>query len=297
MKPPPFDWYPPDTVDEALALMAEHGDDAKVLAGGQSLIPVLNFRLARPAVLVDLNRVTSLAGIAEANGGLRIGAMTRQRQAERSALVAERAPLLAAALPHVAHPQIRNRGTVGGSLAHADPAAELPAVMLALEARFRLRTASAERSLAASDFFTGFFSTALAEGELLVDIEVPPMPAGAGCAFEEVSRRHGDYALLGVAAVVALDDTGRCSDVRLAYVNGGAGPQRSPGAESLVRGEVPGPELVRAAAAAALNDLEPGNDVHASAEYRRQLARVLTERTLVRAIDDAAARARSSSGR
>ncbi len=289
MKPAPFEYRAPDTVDGALALLAEHGEEAKVLAGGQSLIPVLNFRLARPAVLVDLNRISSLAGIeALAGGGLRIGAMTRQRAAERSDLVAARAPLLSEALPHVAHVQIRNRGTVGGSLAHADPAAELPALALALEARFRLRRAGAERWVDARDFYTGLFATALAPDELLDTIDVPPLPPGAGCAFEEVARRHGDYALMGVAAVVVLDGGGVCRIARIACVSAGPGPLRAPSAEAVLQGQRIDSALVHAAADALTRDIEPTSDVHASVEYRTQLARVLTRRAVQRAADRAA---------
>jgi CO/xanthine dehydrogenase FAD-binding subunit len=284
VKPPPFEYFAPDTVDEALSLLAAHGDEAKALAGGQSLIPVLNFRLARPAVLVDLNRIASLAGITANNGALRIGAMTRQRHAERNALVHECAPVLAQALPHVAHPQIRNRGTIGGSVAHADPAAELPAIALALDAKLRLRATSGERWLDARNFFTGLFSTALAADELLVEIEIPPLPAGAVCAFEEVARRHGDYALLAVAAVIVLDGDRICREARLAYINAGPGPQRAPAAEAILIGQRLDAEVLRACAEAALRDLRPGNDVHASADYRRQLARVLTVRAISKAL-------------
>ncbi|MGH7553620.1 MAG: FAD binding domain-containing protein [Longimicrobiales bacterium] len=286
MKPAPFEYFAPETLEEALALLARYGDDAKPLAGGQCLIPVLNFRLARPAVLIDLNRIASLAGIQATRDGLRIGAMTRQREAERSALIAQAAPLLAEALPHVAHPQIRNRGTLGGSLAHADPAAELPAVALALDAMFRLRSARGERRLEARDFFTGLFATVLASDELLVEIDVPALPAGTAIAFEEIARRHGDYALLGVAAVVALDSAGVCRDARLAYVNAGPGPQRAPTAEAALVGRRPDARSIDECAQAALSDLRPSADVHASVEYRRQLARVLTMRALNRALTE-----------
>jgi aerobic carbon-monoxide dehydrogenase medium subunit len=294
MKPPPFDYHAPRSLDEALALLAQHGDEARPLAGGQSLIPVLNFRLTRPAVLVDLNRVAELAGIADAEGaGLLIGAMTRQRQAERSRRVAERAPLLAEALPHVAHPQIRNRGTVGGSLAHADPASELPAVMLALKASMHLQSQRGERRVPADAFYTGLFATALEPDELLVATEIPPLPPGAGCAFDEVARRHGDYALLGVAAVVTLDEAGACRDVRIAFVNAGGGPVLARRAPEALLGERPTDAALRAAAdLAAAEDIRPSADVHATAEFRRQLAKVLTRRVLARAVERAEAGAR-----
>ena len=288
MKPAPFDYHAPETVDEALMLLAEHGEEAKALAGGQSLIPVLNFRLARPAVLVDLNRIVALAGIAPApDGGLRIGAMTRQREAERSALVAKRSPLIREAMPHIAHPQIRSRGTLGGSLAHADPAAELPALALALEARFRLRRGAQERWIDARAFYTGLFATALAPDELLVEIVIPALPDGAGCAFEEVARRYGDYALVGVAAVLAIDAAGVCRAARIACINAGPGPLRAAHAEAVLSGQRVDAALVQAAAEAVAHDIDPTSDVHATVAYRRHLARVLTGRVLLRALERA----------
>jgi aerobic carbon-monoxide dehydrogenase medium subunit len=225
MKPASFDYHRPDTLDEALAILAEAGEDAKPLAGGQSLVPAMNFRLARPAILVDLNRLAPLAHITEdADGGLRIGAMTRQRAAERSAAVASKAPLLHQAMPWIAHPQIRNRGTVGGSLAHADPAAELPAVMAALDARFVLQSRSGGRTVSAQSFFKGLLTTDIAAGELLTEVQIPPMPAGAGTAFLELARRHGDFALVGVAVLVVLDRSGVCAAARIVLLSVGDGP-------------------------------------------------------------------------
>ncbi|MDX1548455.1 MAG: xanthine dehydrogenase family protein subunit M [Rhodothermales bacterium] len=284
MKPPPFRYAAPETEAEALALLAEHGPDAVPLAGGQSLVPAMNFRLARPAVLVDLNRIETLTPLYSTDdGGLRLGAMVRQRTAERDPRVAERAPLLAAALACVAHPPIRNRGTVGGSLAHADPAAELPAVMLALGARLCLRSVRGDRWLDAADFYTAFFSTAREPDELLAEIALPPPPPRSGWAFREVARRHGDYALVGVAAHVALDERGRCRTARLALLSVGDGPTPAPSAARLLVGETPTPEGIRAAAEAIDHDIDPGNDIHATAGYRRHLARVLVEDVLTQA--------------
>ena len=287
MKPAPFDYFTPATLDEALALLAEHGADAKPLAGGQSLIPAMNFRLARPAVLVDLNRISELAYV-RAESGVAIGAMTRQRVVERSDVVARAAPLLAEALPSIAHPQIRNRGTVGGSIAHADPSAELPAVMLALEARFQARSATGERSIPAADFFQGMLETALAPGELLVEIALPPLPARTGTAFLEVARRHGDYALVGVAAIVTLDARGRCQEARFGLLSVGDWPVLATEAANLLAGQTPSADLLRAAGdAAATHDIDPPSDIHASAAYRRQLVAVLTRRALARAFERA----------
>jgi len=288
MKPAPFDYFSPATVEEALALLDEHGGDAKPLAGGQSLIPAMNFRLARPAVLVDLNRIAELAYVRAAPGGVAIGAMTRQRAVERSDDVARAAPLLAEAMPSIAHPQIRNRGTMGGSIAHADPSAELPAVMLALDAQFRAQSATGERSIAAGEFFKGMLETALAPGELLVEIAVPPLPASSGTAFLEMARRHGDYALVGVAVVVTLDPRGRCKDAKLGLLSVGDGPVLATEAGKVLAGQSPSEELLRAAGdAAATRDVDPPSDIHASAAYRRQLVAVLTRRALARAFERA----------
>jgi aerobic carbon-monoxide dehydrogenase medium subunit len=289
MKPAPFEYHRPGSVEEAVALLAEHGWEAKPLAGGQSLVPAMNFRLAQPAVLVDLNGLTALDELVADGGGLSLGAMVRQRRAERSAAVAGRAPLLAAALRHVAHPQIRVRGTVGGSLAHADPAAELPAVMVALGARLTVRGPRGERSVEADDFFTGLFGTSLEDAELLVGVHLPAPPAGGGWAFDEVSRRHGDFALAGVAATVEVDAGGRCTASRIVLFGIGDGPVRATAAEALLAGEAPTPAAVRAAAEAAAAALDPPADVHASADYRRHLAGVMVRRALPRAFDRAAA--------
>ncbi len=281
MKPAPFEYHRPESVDEALALLAEHGYDAKLLAGGQSLIPAMNFRLAAPAVLIDLNRVPGLDGITEAEDGLRIGAMARQRAAEVSGAVARLAPLVVETLPYVAHPQIRNRGTMGGSVAHADPAAELPAVMLALGASFRLVGPNGERTVPADEFFTGLFMTALEPEELLVEIALPAPRPREGWAFAELSRRHGDFALAGVAARVTVDDHGRCHDARIALLAVGEGPILARGAATLLEGVVPTPEsLAEAAAVAARDDADPSGDIHASPEYRRHLVGVLVRRAL-----------------
>jgi len=289
MKPAPFAYHRPATVDDALALLAQHGGEAKPLAGGQSLIPAMNFRLARPAVLIDLNRIATLAGIRGGADGVRIGAMTRQRAVERDATLAQHVPLLAEALPHVAHPQIRTRGTVGGSLAHADPAAELPAVMVALGATFELRSPRGTRSVAAEEYYTGLFTTALAPDELLVEIAIPPAGPRRGSAFAEVARRHGDYALAGVAAVVALDDAGRCREARIALLSVGDGPVLARKAAKAITGEVPTADAIQEAAdAAASKDVDPPGDIHASAAYRRQLVSVLVRRTLQRACERAA---------
>lgn len=288
MKPAPFEYFRPASLDEALALLAEHGGDAKPLAGGQSLIPAMNFRLATPAVLVDLNGISELSYINSDAGDIRIGGMTRQRTVERSALVSERVPLIAETMPHIAHPAIRNRGTIGGSLAHADPAAELPAVMLALNARFTVSSQAGAREVEADEFFMGLFTTAVQPGELLTDIRIPPPPSHSGFAFQEISRRHGDFALVGVAAVVSLDAGANCADARIALLSVGDRPMRAVEAANTLRGQRPSAESIAAAAdAAATKDIDPSSDIHASARYRRHLAKVLTRRVLTRAFERA----------
>jgi carbon-monoxide dehydrogenase medium subunit len=245
----------------------------------------MNFRLAQPAVLVDLNNITDLFfARATDDGGLRVGAMTRQRTVERDTIVGERAPLLRDAMPHVAHVQIRNRGTVGGSLAHADPAAELPAVALALDATLCVRSIRGERWIKASDFYIGLFTTALEPDEILVEITIPPFPPHTGWSIQEVARRQGDYAIVGVAASVTINADGRCSQARIALLSVGDRPVPAHQGASLLIGEFPDRELIAAAAdAVATADIDPGGDIHATAAYRRHLARVLTRRALIEA--------------
>ena len=292
MKPPVFEYHRPGSLHDALALLGAH-PGAKPLAGGQSLIPAMNFRLAAPGRLIDLNALEELAGIAEtADGGLRIGAMTRHSVVELSAAVAARAPLLAQAMPFIAHTQIRNRGTIGGSLAHADPAAELPAVMVALEARLALQSTRGERVVPAAEFFTGLFATALTDGELITAIEIPVAPARTGTAFLELARRRGYYALVGVTAVVTLDAEGRVADPRIVLFSVGEGPVRATHVEQALAGTAGDAAAVQAAAEAVQRDIDHSSDIHASSAYRRQLASVLTRRALGAAIGRAADAAR-----
>ena len=296
MKPAPFEYHAASSAEEAIALLVEHGFDAKVLAGGQSLIPTMNFRLAQPAVLVDINGLNELDRIEATDNGVRIGAMTRQRTVERSEIVRERAPLVHEAMPFIAHPQIRNRGTIGGTLAHADPAAELPAVMLAMEATVHMQGPDGSRSLGAEHFFTGLFATALDAGELLTAVEVPAPAPGSGFAFMEAARRHGDYALVGVAAAVRVAD-GRCEDARVALLSVGDGPVLSDTVRSVLVGEAPTEEAIRdAAEGASRRDIDPPGDIHASEAYRRHLTSVLTRRALTEAFARAESGAHADDG-
>jgi carbon-monoxide dehydrogenase medium subunit len=288
VKPPVFEYHRPRTTEEALALLAAH-PGAKPLAGGQSLIPAMNFRLAAPEVLVDLNGLSTLAGIETLPvGGLRLGAMTRHHEVETSPLVARGAPLLAEAMPFIAHPQIRNRGTIGGSLAHADPAAELPAVMVALHANFVLQGNAGTRRIPAEAFFTGLFVTALEPGELLTAVEIPPPARRSGSAFAEVARRHGDYALVGAATTIILDARGICTEARVVLFSVGDGPVIARSVAVALEGMRPDPEVIGVAADAVQQDIDPPGDIHATEAYRRHLASVLTRRTLTRAAERAA---------
>ena len=294
MKSPPFDYLAPRSVDEALAVLREHGDEAKVLAGGQSLIPILALRLAHPAVLIDIGGIETLGEIAD-NGVLTIGAGVTQRRAERSAMVSSACPLLAATLPQIAHPQIRNRGTIGGSVAHADPAAELPAVMLALDAVMTIRGAAGARQVAAADFFRSYLETAIAADELLVDVRLPVAGAsGVGSAFQEISRRHGDFALAGAATQVTLDDGGRVRSARIAFCGVAATPVGADVATAALVGRVLDEAIIAEIAQLAAADLDPPSDVHATGAYRKHIAGVLASRTLT--VANAAARAALQSG-
>jgi carbon-monoxide dehydrogenase medium subunit len=292
MKPASFEYLAPTTLGEAVSSLASFDGDAKVLAGGQSLVPMLNMRLARPGLLVDLGRIEALDYIRESGGRLEIGAMTRKRTVEQSALVASRQPLLHAATRLVAHPQIRNRGTVGGSMAHADPSAEYPAVAVVLDAELRAVGPDGERSIAAQDFFVTYLTTALSPAEVLAGISVPCMPEGTGWAFTEIARRHGDFAMVGAAITLTLDARGHCAEPRIVLFGVGPVPVRPREAEQLLNGERPFSELYREVGRKVSEEIdEPLSDVHASAEYRRHLAAVLTQRGLEEAVTRAGAKA------
>jgi len=275
MKAPRFAYARPASIAEALALLQKHGDDARVLAGGQSLVPMMNFRVAAPKVLVDINRIGSLAGIKVTRSFVRIGALTRHAELERSAEIAKHLPLVAAAMPHIAHPAIRNRGTFGGSCALGDPAAELPACAIALGATFIVAGKKGERRIAAEDFFKGLYATALKPGELLVAAEFPLAKSGYASAFGELARRHGDYAMVGVAAHGSRKG-GKFFDMRVAFFGVGDRPQRAAGFEKALEGE----SAVDAALARLDADLEPRADLHASAAMKLHLAKVLAGRVL-----------------
>ena len=282
MKPVKFDYHAPATVEDAVALLVRYGGEAKILAGGQSLMPLLNFRLSRPAALVDLNALPALAYVRDEDGMVRIGAMTRQRSIEFSPVARRRLPLLVEATALVGHLPIRSRGTIGGSIAHADPSAEYPAVLTALDGAVVARGPRGERVLRPAELFRSYLTTSLGPDEILVEVRLPAMAAGAGFAFEEFSRRHGDFAIVGIAAML-VGEGDRCTSARLASAGAGPVPARLRGAEEILERDGLGDAAIEAAAARAASLVEPDSDIHASAAYRTHLTRVLTARALRRA--------------
>lgn len=287
MKPPAFDYYDPETLEEALDLMDRYGPEAKVLAGGQSLVPLLNLRLARPVALVDLNRIPGMDAVRREDGWLRIGALARQWDVEHAPEVVRHLPILSEALRFVGHPQIRTRGTVGGSIAHADPAAELPALLLCLEGEVVARRRSGMRVIPAHEFFVTYLTTSLEPNEILTEVRWPIPPAGTGWAFVELARRHGDYALVGVATLLRLAADGSVVDARIALTGCGPVPVRVEEAERALRGARPSERLWEEAGQLAASPLEPPSDLHASGAYRKHVAAVLTARALSTAAERA----------
>jgi CO/xanthine dehydrogenase FAD-binding subunit len=284
MKPAPFKYAAPRSLEEALALKSDYIDTARFLAGGQSLVPAMNFRLAQPEILIDLNCLDGLDYVREGEAGtIRIGALARHRALQYDPLIVERQPLVNEASFQVAHQQIRNRGTLCGNLAHADPASEMPAVMLALGARMYARSVDTDRWIEAKAFFRGVFETALEDREMLVELELPALPARTGTCFLELARRPGDYAMLGVAAMVALDDEGACSEARLAYCSAADTPVRAGETAQMLLGRRIDEKAAQEAEASIRDELDPPNNVHCSNSYRRQLAGVLTRRALLTA--------------
>jgi carbon-monoxide dehydrogenase medium subunit len=292
MKPAPFDYYAPSSVAEALDRLAELGYGGKVLAGGQSLIPAMNFRMAQPAALVDLNGIKELDYIRSApDGGLLIGTMTRDSKVEHDAMVAQRAPIVLEAMPYIAHPQIRNRGTFGGAMAHADPAGQLPGLAVALEARFLVKSKTNQYWTGADDFFVGPFGTVIQPDEMLVEVALPPLPQRSGTCYLQVSRQKGSQALVGVAVFVVLDEKGKCQKANISMLCVGERPLLAHEAAKVLVGQLPVAEAISAAANIAANkEIDPGSDIHATQEYRRYVADVLVRRALTEALKRAQGR-------
>jgi carbon-monoxide dehydrogenase medium subunit len=284
MKPATFDYHAARSLDEATALLGELGDEGRILAGGQSLVPLMNFRLAQPEHLVDINPIAELDYVRRENGSFAIGATTRQATVERSAEIREQVPLLSEALGSVAHETIRHRGTVVGSIAHADPAAELPTVAVALGATLTLAGASGTRTVPAADFFLGPFETVVEPGEMVSEVSFPVAPSGGAYAFAEFARRHGDFAIAGAAIGLTMDGN-TVSDASIVLCSVGPTPVRADAAEDLLRGAEPDAELVERAAAAAVEGLTPQPDMHGGTEYRVRVARTEVRRGLERALE------------
>jgi len=280
LKPAPFEYFAPETAEEAVALMAEHGIDARPLAGGQSLVPLINMRMAQPAVLVDLNRCSELAYLREEDGVLACGPMIRQRELELSPLVRRHCPLIAEAMPHMGHATIRNRGTAGGSLSHADPSAELPGVALAMDAEMVAEGPNGRRNIPVAEFFFAELTTALAADEVLREIRFPKANSHTVAAFAEVGSHFGGLAIVGVAVQVERDTAGRCTKVVLAATGAGERPTRLPSAESILTGEALEERTIMAAAEAAASDVDPLEDLHASAHWRRRAAVAMVAQAL-----------------
>ncbi len=290
MKPIPFDYFAPTSVDEALTHLNELGYAGKVLAGGQSLIPAMNFRMARPGALVDLNNIPDLAYIRpNADGSVAVGTMTRDSAVEKHAVIAERFPLIAEVMTYIAHPQIRNRGTFGGAIAHADPAAQLPALSLLMNADLKIQKQGGQRVVAAEEFFFGPFMTVIEPEELLTEVLLRPLPAHTGSSYKQVSRQRGGYAQVAVAAAATLNADGSCKQIRLVLISVGDTPILSKEASRILVGQKPSQEAFQEVAEAVVNaEIDPGSDVHATADYRRHLTRVLTVRGLSEAFERAA---------
>lgn len=282
MKPAPFTYLPCKTLDQALDYLTEYGYDAKILAGGQSLIPTMNFRMAQPKYLVDINTIDDLSYIKPGKkGAICIGAMTRHYELEKSDIVSKSIPMITQAMPFIAHSQIRNRGTIGGSIAHTDPAAELPAMMVALNAKFKLRSKKGERFVDAKDFFVGLFATVLEPNEILIEIQIPAISKRTGTSFLEVSRRLGDFALVGVAVSITVNRKGKCEDIKVVFCSVGEMPTVAEKAQELLKGEILSDELIeKASEVASKEDVEPTSDIHASSEYRRNLVKVLATKAI-----------------
>lgn len=287
MKPAKFEYFDPASVSEAIGLLRKYGIEAKILAGGQSLVPLMNFRLAQPQYLIDINKVKELSYIKRKNGMVQIGALTRHRELEKSDLIKSKCPLLSEAASFIGYAQIRNRGTIGGSLAHADPASELPTAALCLGAKVKAAGPNGERTIEAADFFQTYLTTSLEAEEIITEVQMPEIKPGTGWAFLEISRRQGDFAIVGVGATLSLDDKKRCKDAKIAICGVSATPIRADEACALLKGEIIDDSKIEEAAKRAAEPLEPDSDIHASSEYRKDMARVFTARALKLALSRA----------
>lgn len=280
MKPVSFEYFDPVSKAEVVELLERYGDEAKIIAGGQSLVPMMNFRLARPGVLIDINRVEGLSYIREEGDELVIGALTREKDLEFSPLVKEKCPVLAKAVSLIGHTPIRARGTIGGSLVHADPSAEIPTAICGLEGSMKVDGPSGERTMGPEEFFLTYLTTSLDPSEILVEIRVPTLPRGTGWSFVELSRRSGDFAIVAVSSILFMEEGGKCREARISLGGVAPTPVRASEAEEILSGQIISDELLEKAGEAAAESTDPDSDYHASAEYRREMAKVFVRRGL-----------------
>ena len=280
MKPSAFEYFTPFTVPEAVELLQRHGDEAKIIAGGQSLVPMMNFRVARPKALIDINKIRDLDYIREEKDELVIGGLVRERTLEVSPLVKKKCPILAEAISYIGHLPIRTRGTIGGSLVHADPSAEIPVVICGLGGKMKVVGPSGERTLGADEFFLTYLTSALEPAEILVEVRISALPANSGWSFMEFSRRHGDFGIVVVASILFMENKERCRKASIALGGVAPTPIRAVEAENLLAGRGLTEELITEAGVKAAQATDPESDYHASAEYRREMARVFTHRSL-----------------
>ena len=285
MKPAAFKYFAPDTINEALNLLDQYGDDAKIIAGGQSLVPIMNFRLGRPEVLIDINRIEDLSYIKEEGDALLIGALTRERDVERSGLVREKCPIFADAISHIGHATIRNRGTIGGSIVHADPSAEIPTTLCALEGEVKVLGPSGERSVEAEELFLTYLTTSLEPTEILLELKIPLFSQKTGWSFMELSRRAGDFAIVAAAPILLTGDDGSCEEARISLGGVAPTPVRAEEAEDLLAGKEITEALIKEAGELAVESTDAESDYHASADYRRDMTRILVQRTLNEALN------------
>lgn len=285
MKPAAFEYFRPGTLDEAVELLKRYDPEAKILAGGQSLVPLMNFRLAQPRFLIDTNGIRDLSYIREGEGAIAVGALTRHADVEGSPLIEDKCPLMTEAVRCIGHRTIRNRATVGGSVAHADPSSEIPCVLAALDGEVTVRGPGGERVIGASELFVTLFTTSLASNEIIAEVRLPVLPRGTGWAWEELSRRSGDYAIVGAAVTLSLDGDGRCESARIALAGVGVTPIRCREAEGALRDKAVTDETIRETAERCAEATDPNDDIHAAADYKKAMVVVFVERALRRALD------------
>ena len=285
MKPFSFEYFKPNNIDEAISLLNGYGEDAVILAGGQSLIPLMNLRLARPKYIIDINKIAELSYIKDTNGGLSIGALTRHREIEKSDIIKSKYPILSKTVSLIGNPQIRNWGTIGGSISHADPAGELPTLLLALNGKVKVVGKQGEREIDGDDLFLGYLTTSMEKTEILREVYIPEISPKMGWEFVELTKRSHDFAIVSVAVLMSIDNAGKCNDVRISLGGVGSMPVRAKGAEEFLMDKAINDDSIKEAANIASEEAEPESDIHASAKYRKEMVKVFVNRGLISALD------------